>query len=283
VEADLNKPVLEGAAAEAARLVLEPQPPARLRIEGLNKTFSRNGRTITVLDDINLDVRQGEFMAFVGASGCGKTTLLRIVDGLVDPDDGAVFIDGHPISGPGADRGFVFQSDCLLPWLVVKDNVAFGLEMHGIGRSEARRRAQSFIDLVGLNGFEASFPYELSGGMKQRVNLARALAIDPEVLLMDEPFAALDAQTRELMQRELLRIWNAARKTVLFVTHQIDEAVYLADRVCVMTARPGRISELIDIDLPRPRSLEIKRTPEFAHYVDQIWRRIEKEVEASMA
>ena len=255
---------------------------ARLRIEGLSKSFSRNGRTIHVLDNIKLDVRDGEFLALVGASGCGKTTLLRIVDGLVEPDEGSIFLNDAAISGPGRDRGFVFQSDALLPWLVVQDNVAFGLEMHGVGRAEARNRAQAFIDRVGLKGFESSFPYELSGGMKQRVNLARALAIDPEVLLMDEPFAALDAQTRELMQRELLRIWNADRKTVLFVTHQIDEAVYLADRVCVMTARPGRIGELIDIDLPRPRALDIKRTPEFTQYVDRIWRRIEKEVEASM-
>jgi NitT/TauT family transport system ATP-binding protein len=259
-----------------------PASSAGLRLEGVSKSFTRAGDAIQVLQDINLEVRSGEFVALVGASGCGKTTLLRIIDGLTEADAGTIFLDGRAISGPGRDRGFVFQSDSLLPWRSVRDNVAFGLKVQGVRTAEARARSAALIRLVGLSGFDGHFPHELSGGMRQRVNLARALAIDPAVLLMDEPFAALDAQTRELMQRELLRIWNADRKTVLFVTHQIDEAVYLADRVVVMTARPGRISEVIDVELERPRDLAIKRTPQFAAYLDRIWRRIEREVEASM-
>jgi NitT/TauT family transport system ATP-binding protein len=256
--------------------------PARLRLEKVSKSFTRADKTIEVLRDIDLDVQSGEFVALVGASGCGKTTLLRMVDGLIEYDGGSITLDGRAITGPGPDRGFVFQSDCLLPWRSVRDNITFGLKVQGMPKAASQARAESLIKLVGLTGFDAHFPHELSGGMRQRVNLARALAIDPEVLLMDEPFAALDAQTRELMQRELLRIWSADRKTVLFVTHQIDEAVYLADRVVVMTARPGRINEIIDVDLPRPRSLDIKRTPLFVSYVDRIWHRIEQEVEASM-
>jgi NitT/TauT family transport system ATP-binding protein len=255
---------------------------ARLRIEHVGKSFTRGGNTIEVLRDVDLEIRSGEFVALVGASGCGKTTLLRMVDGLIDYDRGQIQLSGRTIDGPGPDRGFVFQSDCLLPWRSVRDNVAFGLKVRGVKKSEAHSRAAALIERVGLAGFESHFPHELSGGMRQRVNLARALAIDPEVLLMDEPFAALDAQTRELMQRELLRIWSADKKTVMFVTHQIDEAVYLADRVVVMTSRPGRIGEIVEVDLPRPRSLDIKRTPQFVGYVDRIWHRIEHEVEASM-
>jgi NitT/TauT family transport system ATP-binding protein len=259
-----------------------PGSSAGLKLDGVSKSFSRAGVVVNVLQDIDLEVKSGEFVALVGASGCGKTTLLRIIDGLIETDAGTISLDGRAISGPGRDRGFVFQSDSLLPWRSVRDNVAFGLKVQGVPAADARARSAALIRLVGLSGFDGHFPHELSGGMRQRVNLARALAVDPAVLLMDEPFAALDAQTRELMQRELLRIWNADRKTVLFVTHQIDEAVYLADRVVVMTARPGRISEIIDVDLERPRELAIKRTPRFAAYLDRIWRRIEKEVEASM-
>jgi len=255
----------------------------RLQVDGLSKRFGRGAREVEVLRDINLEVRDGEFLAFVGASGCGKTTLLRIIDGLIPFDSGRILLDGREIRGPGGDRGFVFQTDSLLPWRNVLDNVAVGLELRGIDKGERRRRASELIGLVGLLGFEHHLPHELSGGMRQRVNLARALAIDPEVLLMDEPFAALDAQTRELMQRELLRIWSASLKTVLFVTHQIDEAVYLADRVVVMTARPGRIGAVLDIDIPRPRPLSVKRTPQFTAYVDEIWGLIEREVEASLA
>jgi NitT/TauT family transport system ATP-binding protein len=286
----MNHAAIDGAGASPAHAgatgsagTPTPGPPgAKLRLANVSKSFQRGRNATEVLRDISLDVAEAEFVSVVGASGCGKTTLLRIIDGLVPHDSGEILLNGQPITGPGPDRGFVFQSDCLLPWRTVGGNVAFGLELQGVRRAEARARARQFIELVGLASFEGHFPHELSGGMRQRVNLARALTVDPEVLLMDEPFAALDAQTRELMQRELLRIWTADRKTVLFVTHQIDEAVYLSDRVVVLTARPGRMGESIEIDLPRPRSLEIKRTPAFTGYVDRIWRRIEHEVENAM-
>lgn len=251
----------------------------RLETIALCKTFRKqNGEATEVLRDINLTIYPGEFVSIVGASGCGKTTFLRMVDGLIEPSSGEIRLDGHAVVGPGPDRAFVFQQDCLFPWRNVLDNVTFGLEMHKSDKSRARKVADQFIKMVGLHGFEKHYPHELSGGMRQRVNLARALTVDPEVLLMDEPFASLDAQTREIMQSELLRIWSSFRKTVLFITHQIDEAVYLSDRVIVFTARPGRLKESVVIDLPRPRSLEVKRTPEFLTYVDRIWKMIEEEV-----
>src|SRR5205085_707989 len=225
--------------------------------------FSRRGRRMEALRDVSLEVKSGTFVSIVGASGCGKTTLLRIVDGLVPPTRGQIYIDGRPVAEPGPDRAFVFQQDALFPWRTVLDNVVFGLEVQGRNKREARERADGLIRLVGLAGFEHHFPHELSGGMRQRANLARALTVDPEVLLMDEPFAALDAQTREIMQQELLRIWNADRKTVIFITHQIDEAIFLADRVIVFTVRPGRVKTVIPVPFPRPRRLDIKRTPEF--------------------
>jgi NitT/TauT family transport system ATP-binding protein len=191
-------------------------------------------------------------------------------------------VDGREVTRPGPDRGFVFQQDALFPWRTVLDNVIFGLEVQGRGKAESRSRADALIRLVGLAGFEQHFPHELSGGMRQRANLARALTIDPDILLMDEPFASLDAQTREIMQAELLRIWRSNRKTVLFVTHQIDEAVYLADRVIVMTSRPGQIKATIDVDIQRPRDLSVKRTPQFLGLVDEIWKLIEEEVKAAL-
>jgi NitT/TauT family transport system ATP-binding protein len=244
--------------------------------------FARRQRRIQALRDVSLEVAAGEFISLVGASGCGKTTLLRIVDGLMAPSSGQVRIDGRAVRGPGPDRGFVFQQDALLPWRTVLDNVIFGLEVQGSSKAAARQRADEFLRLVGLASFTHHYPHELSGGMRQRANLARALCIDPDVLLMDEPFAALDAQTRELMQAELLRIWRANRKTVLFVTHQIDEAVYLADRVVVMTSRPGQIKAILDVDIPRPRDLGVKRTPRFLELVDAIWKMIEEEVKAAL-
>ena len=193
-----------------------------------------------------------------------------------------VRVDGRAVTKPGPDRGFVFQQDALFPWRTVLDNVIFGLEVQGKSKREARERADGLIQLVGLAGFEQHFPHELSGGMRQRANLARALTIDPDILLMDEPFAALDAQTREIMQAELLRIWRSNRKTVLFVTHQIDEAVYLADRVVVMTSRPGQVKAVLEVDIPRPRDLSVKRTPVFLELVDEIWKMIEEEVKAAL-
>ena len=253
-----------------------------LEARNVSMVFTRREWRIDALRDVSFSIDKGQFVSIVGASGCGKTTLLRIVDGLTRPTRGEIIIDGRPITRPGPDRGFVFQQDALFPWRTVLDNVIFGLEVQGTRKSEARARADRLIDLVGLSGFEHHFPHELSGGMRQRANLARALTIDPDVLLMDEPFAALDAQTREIMQSELLRIWRSNRKTVLFVTHQIDEALYLADRVIVMTSRPGRIKAMLEVNIARPRSLAVKRTPEFLRLVDEIWQMIEEEVKAAL-
>ena len=210
--------------------------PTKLELKDISMLFSRRGRRFEALRDVSLQVAPGQFISIVGASGCGKTTLLRIVDGLSKPTRGEVWVDGRAVDRPGPDRGFVFQHDALFPWRTVLDNVIFGLEVQGRPKREARERADVLVRLVGLTGFEQHFPHELSGGMRQRANLARALTIDPDVLLMDEPFASLDAQTREIMQSELLRIWRSNRKTVLFVTHQIDEALYLADRVVGVNA-----------------------------------------------
>jgi NitT/TauT family transport system ATP-binding protein len=250
----------------------------KLQISHLGKSFGE----LQALHDINLAIERGDFIAVVGPSGCGKTTFLRIVAGLEPASSGEVELDGRGVTGPGGDRGFVFQTDSLLPWRTVFANAIIGREVAGrVGPAE-RRRTLELLKLVGLEGFENYHPRQLSGGMRQRVNLARALAIDPQVLLMDEPFSSLDAQTREIMQTELMRIWEAGRKTVLFVTHQIDEAVFLADRVLVFARRPGRLRESVAIELPRPRTLAIKRTAEFVRYVDHIWRLIEDDVRASV-
>ena len=250
----------------------------KLQISSLGKSFGE----LRALHDINLAIERGEFIAVVGPSGCGKTTFLRIVAGLEPASSGKVELDGRPVTRPGGDRGFVFQTDNLLPWRTVFANAIIGREVAGrVGPAE-RRRTLELLKLVGLEGFENYHPRQLSGGMRQRVNLARALAIDPQVLLMDEPFSSLDAQTREIMQTELMRIWEAGRKTVLFVTHQIDEAVFLADRVLVFARRPGRLRESVAIELARPRALAIKRTAEFVRYVDHIWRLIEDDVRASV-
>lgn len=242
-----------------------------------SKVTKRFG-ALLALDRIDLSLPDGQFTAFVGPSGCGKTTFLRIVAGLVPASEGEVQIDGRVTDRPSADRGFVFQSDNLLPWRTILANTRLGHELNGTTSADERQRTLALLKLVGLAGFESHYPSQLSGGMRQRVNLARALAIDPKLLLMDEPFSALDAQTREIMQTELLRIWEQGRKTVLFVTHQIDEAIFLSDQVVVFARNPGRIKEIIDIDLPRPRELAIKRTPGFTKYVDHIWSLIEHDV-----
>src|SRR2546428_1433292 len=223
---------------------------------------------LVAIEAMDLDVADGEFVSLLGPSGCGKSTFLKIVNGLLTATAGEIRLRRN---GKGREDAMVFQDAALFPWYSVLDNVAYGLVCAGVSNAEARKRAEPLITLVGLGGFETKYPYQLSGGMQQRANLARALAVDASILLMDEPFAALDAQTRELMQAELLRIWNAAQKTVLFVTHQIDEAVYLSDRVVVMAARPGRVIADISIALRRPRPLSVKRTPEFARYAEQIW------------
>jgi NitT/TauT family transport system ATP-binding protein len=243
----------------------------------------RTGSRLLAIDRLNLGIEEGEFVSIVGPSGCGKTTFLKIVDGLLRATSGRLMLDGRAISEPGRDRAIVFQDSSLFPWYTVLRNVAYGLECQGVKGREARERAMPLIKLVGLAGFEQHYPYELSGGMQQRVNLARALTVNPELLLMDEPFAALDAQTREIMQAELLRIWNQAHKTVLFITHQIDEAIFLSDRVIVMSARPGRVIADLRIELPRPRELRVKRNAQFLQYVDETWDLIESQVKQTMA
>jgi NitT/TauT family transport system ATP-binding protein len=257
---------------------------AKVSVRKLCKSYQgRNGNEFTVFKDIDLDIRLEEFVCVVGPSGCGKTTFIKIVDGLIPATAGQVCIDGAEVTEPGYDRAFVFQADSLYPWRTVLDNVVFGLEIKGTDNGKRYSKARELIKLVGLAGFEAHYPHELSGGMRQRVNLARALAVDPEIILMDEPFAALDAQTREVMQLELLKVWWSRKKTVIFITHQIDEAVYLGDRVVVFSARPSSIKADIRVDIPRPRSLSVKRTPEFLAYVGEIWNLIETDVLESVA
>jgi NitT/TauT family transport system ATP-binding protein len=247
---------------------------AGVTVEDLSMEFVSRGQRLVALQNIDLDIAPGELFVIVGPSGCGKTTLLRILQGLASPTRGRILVGGKPVTGSGTDRGFVFQQDALYPWRSVLRNVGFGLELQGVAKAEVRARARAMIDLVGLNGFESHYPHELSGGMRQRVNLARALAIEPAILLMDEPFAALDALTRETMQHELLRIAAAAGTTVIFITHQIDESVFLGDRVAVFATRPGRLQEIIPIDLPRPRPPGIKQSPEFQSHVARIVRLI---------
>jgi NitT/TauT family transport system ATP-binding protein len=244
--------------------------------------IERSASPFLAVSGASLEIRPGEFVAIVGPSGCGKTTFLNAVDGLLPISGGNLELNGQPITRPGPDRAMVFQQPSLLPWRTVIGNITYGLELQRrTTRAQRQERAANLIRLVGLSGFENAFPTELSGGMQQRVNLARALATDPEMLLLDEPFAALDAQTREFMQRELLRIWGETRKTALFITHDIKEAVYLADRVLVFTRRPGRVKSCVEVDLPRPRELSIKRDARFLDYEDRIWTSIEEEVRAS--
>jgi NitT/TauT family transport system ATP-binding protein len=220
----------------------------------LSRTFVRDdGSELKAIEDVNLTIRQEEFVCVLGPSGCGKTTLLRMIAGLDQATAGEIMLDGEKITGPNPKVGIVFQEYSLFPWRNVVDNVSFGLEMQGMQREERYARAEEYLELVGLSQFSKSYPSELSGGMRQRVAVARALALDPMVLLMDEPFGALDAQTRNLLQNELLEIWGKTRKTIIFVTHSVDEAVFLADRLIVLTPRPGTVCESIPIELPRPR------------------------------
>jgi NitT/TauT family transport system ATP-binding protein len=238
---------------------------------------TRRGDMITALDGIGFEVRDRELAVLVGTSGCGKSTILRLVAGLARPTEGRVLVDGRPISGPGADRGMVFQSYTLFPWLTVQQNVEFGPRLHGAPAGERAKLARRYLTQVGLEGFERVYPKELSGGMMQRVAIARALANDPAVLLMDEPFGALDAQTRVLMGELLLRVWGEAAKTVLFVTHDIDEAIFMASRVAVMSARPGSLKRIVPIELPHPRHYTMKTAPEFSAYKAELTEEIRVE------
>lgn len=271
----------------------------KLSLRGVSKNFGvrerrsvQNGlrrgtfKNFAAIADVTLDVADGEFLALVGPSGCGKSTLLDLLGGLTEPSAGQILLDGEPVRGPGLDRGIVFQQYALLPWRTAAGNIEFGLEAKGVGRRERARTAADYLDLVGLSGFEDRYPHELSGGMKQRVAIARSLAFDPQVLLMDEPFAALDAQTRETLQGELLRIWRATGKTIVFITHGIDEAVYLGQRVAVMTSRPGRIKSVVEIGLDPGAAgadRDIRSDPLFGEYRHLIWSQLRDEVARAQA
>lgn len=252
----------------------------KLALTAVRKEFPVRGdqESFTALADISVDVRDGEFLVLVGPSGSGKSTLLDLLGGLGEPTSGQILLDGAPVTGPGLDRGIVFQQYALLPWRTARANIEFGLEAKGIRRRGRREIAEHYLELVGLAGFGNRYPHELSGGMKQRVAIARSLAFDPEVLLMDEPFAALDAQTRESLQDELLRIWRATGKTVLFITHGIDEAVYLGQRVAVLTSRPGRIKAVVDIDLDRDGAPDIRSSERFRDLRHHVWSLLHDEV-----
>jgi len=253
----------------------------KLSIRDLNKSYARGaGEGIEVISKFSIDVPDKEFLAILGPSGCGKSTMLRIVDGLVPADSGTIWIDGTDVTGEvgGKGRGMVFQSFDLLPWRTTLANVEFGLEVLPISARERREIAKHYINLVGLAKFEESYPHELSGGMQQRVGIARALAVKPQILLMDEPFGALDVQTRDVLQDELLRIWNAERKTVLLVTHSIEEALYLADRIVVVTPRPARVEKIISVPFGRPRDEAVKSDPLFVELRRDIWKLLKKEV-----
>lgn len=249
-----------------------------LDIAQVSKTFTSGAKATQALLATDLQVAENDFITILGPSGCGKSTLLRMVAGLDQPSSGTITLDGRVVSGPGADRGMVFQSYTLFPWLTVEQNVCFGLREKGMPLPEQRTLAQQFLHKVGLRGFENHFPKQLSGGMQQRTALARALANQPRILLMDEPFGALDHQTRELMQELLLGIWEAERKTVLFVTHDIDEAIFMGNRAVVMSARPGRIKCDLPVNLPHPRHYSVKTTSEFAQLKAQLTEEIRIEV-----
>ena len=256
---------------------------SRLSIRGVGRTFPgvNGGAATLALQPTDLDVADNDFITILGPSGCGKSTLLRIVAGLDEPTQGEVLLDGAPVRGPGAERGMVFQSYTLFPWLTVQQNICFGLREKGMPGAEQGEIAARFIAEVGLRGFENHYPKQLSGGMQQRVALARALANDPKILLLDEPFGALDNQTRALMQEMLLGIWEREQKTVLFVTHDIEEAIFVGSRVVVMSARPGRIKADIPVDLPHPRPYTIKTTPEFVALKERLVEEIRAEVIAA--
>jgi NitT/TauT family transport system ATP-binding protein len=261
----------------------------RIQLNDVRKTFQlQPGQTVSiggvptsripVLAGVDLAIRKGEFVTLAGPSGSGKSVLLDIIGGLTPATGGAAYVNGRRVTEPDPTTGYVFQQYALFPWRTAQANVEFALEIRGVAPAERRERARHFLSLFGLTGFEDRYPSQLSGGMQQRVAIARALSTDPEVLLMDEPFAALDAQTRDILQNELLRIWETIGTTIVFVTHSIDEAIYLADRVVVMTARPGTVKEIIPIDLPRPRDLEIRNTPAFTALRGRVWEALRDEV-----
>jgi NitT/TauT family transport system ATP-binding protein len=248
-----------------------------LEVAGLQKTYHKNGQPLAILDIERFAVREGEFITVIGPSGCGKSTFLHIMGGFIGAERGAIRVYGEEVRGPGPDRGMMFQEFALFPWKTVAGNVAWGLEAQGYARDKIDEAVARYLEMTGLAEFRNHYPAELSGGMKQRTALARVLAFNPKLLLMDEPFGALDAQTRETMQEEVTRLWERTGKTIVFVTHDIEEAVYLGDRIVVLTARPGRIKEEVKIDLPRPRTLEIKKSMQCHEYRNYVWDLIRSE------
>ena len=256
---------------------------AQIVVDGVSHLYRPpRGREVLALDQVSLEVANREFVALLGPSGCGKSTLLYLIGGFLPVETGAIRVDGKPVAGPGPDRGIVFQHFALFPWKTVRGNILYGLERQGMAKDEREKRAMDFIELVGLHGFEDSYPSQLSGGMKQRTAIARTLAFQPKLLLMDEPFGALDEQTRLLLGDQVLRIHRELEQTTLLITHSITEAVQLADQVVVMTYRPGRLKRLVDIDLPRPRSSEIVSSPEFGRLVAAIWSDLREEASRGM-
>ncbi|MGP3985794.1 ABC transporter ATP-binding protein [Streptomyces sp. 3N207] len=256
---------------------------SKISFQDVVKTFPLKGAEFTALDGVSLEVADQEFVTVVGPSGCGKSTLMSMAAGLQDPSSGQVLVDGRPVTGPGPDRGVIFQQYALFPWLTVRQNVEFGLKLAAVPAEERHRRAGQAIGLVGLDDFADALPKTLSGGMKQRCAIARAYAVDPQVLLMDEPFGALDALTRVQLQDQLLATWSREKRTVLFITHDVDEAVYLASRVVVMAARPGRIHRVVDVDLPYPRTEEIRLSAEFRQIRNTVWTSVYHQEHATSA
>ncbi|MBE1878408.1 ABC transporter ATP-binding protein [Myceligenerans pegani] len=251
-----------------------PAATAKISVQEVSKTFPLRGEDFVALDRVSLDIADNEFVTVVGPSGCGKSTLMNVLAGLEEPTSGRALVDGKDVAGPGPDRGVIFQQYALFPWLTVRKNVEFGLKVAGLPAAERRERAEHFIRLVGLDQFADALPKMLSGGMKQRCAIARAYAVDPSILLMDEPFGALDALTRVTLQEQLLETWSREKRTVMFITHDVDEAVFLANRVVVMAARPGRIYDVVDVGLPYPRTEEVRLSPEFARLRNRVWHSV---------
>jgi NitT/TauT family transport system ATP-binding protein len=247
---------------------------AKISVREVTKTFQLHGEDFVALDRVSLDIADNEFVTVVGPSGCGKSTLMNILAGLDEPSGGEALVDGRVVSGPGPERGVIFQQYALFPWLSVRKNVEFGLKVAGVSKAERHERAEHFIEMVGLQQFADALPKMLSGGMKQRCAIARAYAVNPSILLMDEPFGALDALTRVKLQEQLLQTWSREKRTVMFITHDVDEAVFLANRVVVMAARPGRIFDVIDVDLPYPRTEDMRLSPEFTELRNRVWHSV---------
>ena len=249
----------------------------KVKINQVKKIFNARGNEVVALNGVDLEIKENEFVCVVGPSGCGKSTLLNIIAGLDVPSSGSVLLDDEEIDGPGPERGVVFQQYALFPWLTVEKNIAFGLKLRGMKKEEIKKETAKYLEIVGLTNFAKSYPKELSGGMRQRVAIARAYAVNPKVLLMDEPFGALDAQTRTQLQSELLQTWEKEQKTCFFITHDVEEAIILAERVVIMSARPGRIKEVVNIDIPYPRTQETKMSPAFLELKNYIWGQVYEE------